>query len=144
MKHLSILLISLFCSCLFGEEKEESIHLQFSNTWSGKAPDGTIVSYEFFKTGKVIWRVEVKGEKKMQLEAKYKLVYAQPHLEIDIFDFVDPKFKGVVFRGIIEILGTNSFKMEGEPSIKGDRPEGFSEEAIEFKVVEGGDQPQKD
>ena len=135
MKTLSILLILLLCSCLFGEEKRQSIHLQFSNTWRGKAPDGTIVSYEFSKTEKVIWRVEVKDEKKIELEAKYKLVYEQPYLKIDILDFVDPKFKDVIFRGIIELLGPNSFKMEGEHSIKGDRPERFSEGAIEFKVI---------
>jgi hypothetical protein len=144
MRHLLILLILLPCSCLFGEETEQSIHLQFSNIWSGKAPDGTTVSYEFSKKGKVIWRVEVKGEEKLELEAKYKLVYAKPHLKIDILDFVDPKFKGVVFRGIIQILGAENFKMEGKPSIKGDRPERFSDEAIEFTVVEEADQPQKD
>ena len=136
MRHLSTFIVFLLCSNAFGEERKQSIHVQFSNTWSGKAPDGTTVSYEFSKTGKVIWRVEVKGEEKVKLEAKYKLVYAEPHLKIDILDFVDPDFKGVVFRGIIQILGSDSFKMEGTPSMEGDRPKAFSEEAIEFAVVE--------
>ena len=107
----------------FIKADEGQLQITLSGDWSGTAPDGTEVSYSFSKPGTVIWRV--KEEKFTRawpegLKAKYQVTVGKPLYAIDIYDFSDPKFKDIRFRGILEVIDGQSFKMEGAPT-KGGR-----------------------
>jgi hypothetical protein len=117
--------------------EEGRIHLALSGDWSGMGGDGSEVSYSFAKDGVVVWRVK---EKRFLdafpegLKAKYRVRIGKPLCEIDIYDFNDPRFKGVRFRGILEITDAQTFKLEGMPSNQGERPRKFSKEAVVFRA----------
>jgi hypothetical protein len=109
--------------------------LSFVGDWSGKAPDGTTVKYSLHKDGSVVWFVDEANFKQASpsgMKAKYVIREKSPFWEIDIYDFVDGRFKGVTFLGILQPIDDRTFKMEGAPSIDGDRPKSFDEEAITF------------
>jgi hypothetical protein len=115
---------------------EAGIQITFVGSWVAEAPDGTKVSYEFTKEGAVIWRVEDEGFEQLApdgLKGKYRVRVADPVWQIDITDFEHPEFKPFKFLGIIEILGEERFRMEGEP---GRRPKSFGEGSLVFKLVE--------
>ena len=117
--------------------KGGEILLVLDGRWAGASADGTEVSYSFTRRGTVTWRVAAPSFQQAYpdgLQAKYRVQVAQPHWEIDVYDFVDPTFGGVVFRGIIEIVDGHSFKMQGRPSNQGDRPKDFTDAAIVFRT----------
>src|SRR5262245_4899089 len=95
-------------------------------TWTGIAPDGTRVSYTFTEDGSVVNTVKEKGFKfrfgSHGLKAKYAIREGNPYWELDIFDFKDFHLTEIVFRGILEPISANEFKMEGTPSNHGERP----------------------
>lgn len=140
MKHAKYLLIIILCIFLRAANAEQpdllsSIH----GHWSGKATDGTEISYFFTKDGKVTWYVGEKNFKKAfpsGLVGKYKITTAKPYSEIDISEFKHPIFKDFTYSGILEIIDKKNFRMEGVPSHlkkQTKRPKKFSKAAIIFQ-----------
>ena len=131
----AILLSILIAPLVVAKEGEEVIKVTFSGEWEGKALDGSKVSLEFTHAGGVVWRVLAPNSEEHFLQvyrAKYKLVYADSRLNIDVSDFEGSNLAGLVFQGIVQILGADSFKMEGEITEKGKRPTVFSKDAVVF------------
>jgi|ERR1700722_8445173 len=126
---LGLLLTVANCHCASLESSS------FVGEWSGKAPDGTTVRYVFKKDGSAVWFVDEPDFKRMApsgLRAKYVLREKSPLWEIDIYEFEDSHFKGVKFQGILQPIDEKKFKMQGLPSIQGERPKSFDKEAIVF------------
>lgn len=104
-------------------------------TWSGKAKDGTGITYRFHKDGSAIWLVDEPNFKRLApsgLRAKFTVREKSPLWEIDIHDFEDTRFKNITFQAILQSVEKGKFKLEGLPTNRGKRPESFSEEAITF------------
>ena len=51
-------------------------------------------------------------------------------LELDLFDFQDPRMKRVRINAVLEPLAGNRLKMQAGGPPKGERPLGFTEKAI--------------
>src|SRR5262249_22172138 len=100
--------------------------------WSGKAKDGTKITYHFQKDGSVIWFVDephFKSEAPSGLRAKYTIRENSLMWELDIHDFEHMRFKKFTFQAIFQPVEKGRLKMEGVPSNRG-RPRVFSDEAI--------------
>jgi hypothetical protein len=69
--------------------------------WKGAAPDGSEVSYEFSKDGKVNWTVGNRGA----MSGKYEVTRKDNLTRIDLFDFESPRLAGLRFLGIAEVTG---------------------------------------
>jgi hypothetical protein len=112
-----------------------NILVNFSGDWNATAPDATEVSYTFSKDGTVIWHVKDENFTRLWpkgLKAKYQVSVAEPLWQIDMFEFDAAQFKGVRLKGIIQIMDDQTFKMEGQPSPRGDRPKAFGKETLVF------------
>jgi hypothetical protein len=137
MKLHSVLIGILLTTTPVARAGDGQIYLALAGDWRGMAPDRTEVSYSFAKQGTVVWRVKEKGFLRAfseGLRAKYEVRVGKPICEIDLYDFSDPQFKGIRFRGILEIIDAQTFKMEGTPSNRGERPKEFSKEAMVFRA----------
>lgn len=142
MKHANYLLIILLCISLRpthaeGLDLSSNIH----GRWSGKAPDGTEVSYTFTKDGHVTWYVDEKNFKKIfpkGFVGKYKITVAKPYTKIDINNFEHPAFKSFTYLGIIKNIDKQRFRMEAVPSHpmrQAKRPDKFTRNAVIFQKV---------
>jgi hypothetical protein len=136
MKAITILCLLSVAQVVRAEPAE--FHIALQGQWSGTAIDGTKVSYSFTKEGNVTWHVDddnftqafPKG-----LVAKYKISIAKPYWKLDIHKFEHPMFKDIEFRGILEVLSEKSFRMEGAPSNRGERPERFTKDSVLFQAA---------
>jgi hypothetical protein len=131
----TVLFTLVFLSIPLVSIGDGSIHITLEGRWSGDAPDGTKITYEFNKDGSVTWFVEEENFKKMAplgLPGKYKIRVAEPHWEMDITDFADPRFKQFKFMAIIKIIDARTFRMEGDRP--GTRPKEFGKDAINFRA----------
>lgn len=142
MKHASYLLLILLCMSLRGTHAEPPELLSNINgKWSGKAPDGTEISYVFTKDGQLTWFVDEINFKKTfpkGLVGKYKILVAKPYTQIDISNFEHPAFKSFTYLGIIENIDKHSFRMEAVPSHpmrQNKRPDKFTKSAVIFQKV---------
>lgn len=119
------------------DTKPTPTNVPIVGAWTGTAGDGTEVLYVFAKEGTVVWKVNEKNflsEFPNGVRANYEVRVGKPYWEIDIFDFDEAQFKGVIWQGILEVsTQRSSFTMEGTPSTKGRRPQKFSREAVEFQ-----------
>ena len=109
---------------------EGTINVTLDGRWSGAAPDGTEVAFDFTTDGSVIWHVEEENFKKKfprGLAGKYKIRVAKPNWQMDITDFDHPQYKDIKFLAILNILDEKSIRFEGRP---GERPKEFKEAII--------------
>ncbi len=114
---------------------EPAINVKLSGKWSATAPDSTEVAYTFSKDGSVLWHVSDPNFTHRWpngLKAKYQISVAKPLWQIDMFEFDDAQFKGIQLRGIVEILDDRTFKMDGQPSHRADRPKEFGKDTLVF------------
>jgi hypothetical protein len=124
-----LLLISI------AQADDAAINVTLSGEWTATAPDGTEVAYTFSKDGTLTWRVadpNFTGRWPKGLAARYRITVAKPLWEIDIFNFDEPSFKEIRLRGILEIVDSKTFKMDGQPSPRGERPKAFGKDALVF------------
>lgn len=93
--------IAVFAFAGIGMAQEEpGIFVSIQGQWTGKAKNGTEVTYTFTKDGCVTWNVAEEDFKKAfpnGLKAKYAIRIAKPYAELDIFDFDAEQFKKVRF-----------------------------------------------
>jgi hypothetical protein len=131
------LLIGIAVSLLWATcaRADGSIVVTLSGDWTATTPEGSEVTYNFSTDGTVTWHVnDQKFTRRWPngLKAKYTVTVAKPIWLIDVFDFDDPELKPFRLRGIIEITDGRTFKMEGQPSNRDDRPEKFGSDALVF------------
>ena len=113
---------------------DDAIQVTLDGRWSGTAPDGTKISYEFDRAGAVTWFVAEPNFKQafpQGLHGKYSIRVGAAPWQMDIGSFDDPRFKGVTFQGIVEIIDAQSFRFEGRPDQRIDK---FSKEAVVFRA----------
>lgn len=133
---LFLIFSSILSVALFGAEFQSS---DLVGDWTGKAKDGTKITYSFHKDGSVVWMVDAPNFKRQApsgLQAKYTVRTTSPIWEIDIHDFEAAPFKGITFQGILQPIENTKFKMDGMPSNRGKRPVTFGEEAIVFSKTD--------
>ena len=102
--------------------------------WIGKGSDGR-VSFNFQKDGSVLWLDDKTNFKRMfpsGLSAKYVIREQSPFWEIDIYDFKDVLYECIIFRGILQSIDDRTFRMQGMPSNRGERPKNFDNKAVIF------------
>jgi hypothetical protein len=131
------LLIGIAVSLLWaaGARADGTIVVTLSGDWTAATPDASEVTYNFSTDGTLTWRVtDQKFTRRWPngLKAKYTVTVAKPIWLIDVYDFDDAEFKPFRLRGIIEITDGQTFKMEGQPSNRGERPEKFGPDALVF------------
>jgi hypothetical protein len=129
----AVLLICLLVS-LGPTQSAEFRNSDLIGHWSGKAKDGTKITYHFQKDGLVVWFVDephFKSEAPSGLRAKYTIRESSAAWELDIHDFEDIRFKKFIFQAIFQPVEKGRLKLEGLPSSRG-RPRIFSDEAIVF------------
>ena len=127
-------LVSLWIA--LGCSAAETNKFNLLGEWQGKAKNGTIVRYAFKPGGDVVWTVEEPSFKRMMpngLTAKFTVRETSPLWELDIDRFKDERFGEVTMRAILQPISATSFKMEGKPSNRGERPKAFTDEAIVFE-----------
>jgi hypothetical protein len=137
MRHFPFFVFTLIFSVRMLAAEFQSAELV--GTWSGKAKDGTQVTYRFHKDGSVLWLVDEPNFKRQApsgLRAKYTVRPKSPLWEIDIHDFEHAGFKNVSFHGILQPLEKNKVKIEGQPTNRGKRPQSFSDEAVIFSKTD--------
>jgi hypothetical protein len=112
-----------------------TIVVTLSGDWKATTPDASDVTYNFATDGTLTWHVsDPKFTRRWPngLKAKYTVTVAKPFWLVDVFDFDDAELKPFRLRGIIEITDGQTFKMEGQPSNQGERPEKFGTDALVF------------
>jgi hypothetical protein len=126
-----ILFLGLSVS-LSGAEFQQS---DLVGEWTGTANNGATIKYIFGADGSVAWFVDdphFKADFPSGIRGKYAFRQKSPLCEIDIHDFESPRFKEIIFQGILQPLEKGKFKMEAAPSMGGPRPGSFDDEAIVF------------
>jgi hypothetical protein len=128
----NILLVILIV-VVFSKADSQSFNIR--GKWRAIPNKGVVIRYNFIDTVKVVWSVIDPTDKSGNFNAKYSLRRGNKYWEIDIYDFDIPDFKQMTFRGIIEVISANKFKMEVMPSPKGLRPEKFTGQALVFSKL---------
>jgi hypothetical protein len=106
--------------------------------WQAEPLPKEFVTYDFSDSGNVLWIVRNDSLKTLEaFQAKYLLHRGKKFWEIDMFEFLDKRLKGVTFRGIIEVLSKDKIRLEGLPSNFGNRPNKFSDKALIFSKING-------
>jgi hypothetical protein len=88
--------------------------LDLAGDWAGSA-EGTEISYTFNPDGTMVWRVndpQFKASAPDGAKGRFRIIKGLRFNEIKLYRFESPELEDHSFRGIIELLDENSFKME--------------------------------
>jgi hypothetical protein len=100
--------------------------------WVGTPAPGTTVRYVFKTNGEVVWIVEENSKAPVRTEAHYTLDEGTGLRSLDIHDFDARQMRGIRLLGIMEPLTPSTFKFDGVPSNKGQRPPTWTTNALVF------------
>jgi len=115
-------------NAIFGK-KEFSI----MGKWQAQPRVHEFVTYDFSDSNKVALIVRNDLLKKKETyTANYLLQRGKEYWEIDIHNFIAALFKGIYYRGIIEVISADKIRLEMVPTHLGDRPTKFSDQALIF------------
>jgi hypothetical protein len=103
--------------------------------WVSTPAPGTTVRYVFKTNDEVVWVVEESGKAPVRAEAHYTLYEGVGLRCLDIHHFEARQMRDIRLLGIMEPLTTNTFKFDGVPSNKGERPPTWTTNALVFTAT---------